>query len=267
MYIPDEYSYQIETFRDLVLTTQNYSEAPGAVRADFLFSDIKGDLSDIIKENPLFKITRFMSSVLLFHISKFYFNLRVKHRDRVPKKGSFIVASNHTSLLDFPLICISLPPHAMRGAAVPAAKDYFFRNPFTSLLVQVMFRAFPLERYGNFFEGLKVCAKVIRSEKPLILFPEGTRSVKGTLQPFRPGIGLLAFELNVPILPVYIKGAYEALPKGALFPVPQPVEIRFGTPIIPQDYEKFKDKIPNYKIYQKIVEELRKQVVALMKEE
>lgn len=267
VYIPEEYSYQIETFRDLVLTTQKYSEAPGAVRADFLFSDTKGDLSDIIKENPLLKITRFISSVLLFLISKFYFNLRVKHRDKVPKKGSFIVASNHTSLLDFPLIYISLPPHAMRDTVVPAAKDYFFRNPFTSLLIHTAFNAFPLERYGNFFEGLKICAKVIQSEKPLILFPEGTRSIKGALQPFKSGIGLLSFELNVPVLPVYIRGAYEALPKGAMFPVPRPIEVRFGNPIIPQDYKKFKDKIPNYKIYQKIIEELRKRVVALMKEE
>lgn len=78
---------------------------------------------------------------------------------------------------------------------------------------------------------------------------------------------MLSFELNVPVLPVYIRGAYEALPKGAMFPVPRPIEVRFGNPIIPQDYKKFKDKIPNYKIYQKIIEELRKRVVALMKEE
>ena len=158
-------------------------------------------------------------------------------------------------------------PHAMRDMVVPAAQDYFFRNPFTSLLIRTAFNVFPLERYGNFFEGLKICAKVIQAETPLILLPEGTRSAEGALQPFKPGIGLLAFELNVPILPVYIRGAYEALPKGTLFPVPRHIEVRFGNPIIPQDYKKFKDKIPNYKIYQKIIEELRKRVVALMKEE
>jgi len=266
VYIPEEYSYQIEIFRDLVSTTQKYSEAPGVAHADLLFSGTKGDVSDIIKENLLFKMTRFFTSIILFHIAKFYFNLKIKHRDRVPKKGSFIIAANHTSLLDFPLIYISLPPHTMKDMTAPAAKDYFFKNPFISLIIQAAFAAFPLERYGNFFEGLKVCAKVIKSGKPLVLFPEGTRSVKGKLQSFKPGIGLLAFELDVSILPVYIKGAYKALPKGGSFPNPQPVKILFGNPIIPQDYKKFKDKIPNYKIYQKIVEEIRKRIVVLMKE-
>ena len=72
--------------------------------------------------------------------------------------------------------------------------------------------------------------------------------------------------MDVPILPVYIKGAYEALPKGALLPVPRSVEIRFSNPIMPQDYRELKGKIPNYEIYQRITEKLRKQIVELMKE-
>ena len=265
VYIPEEYSYKIETFGELVSTTRSHSESPEAVRTDFLFSD--AELSHVIKENPLFRITRFISSVLFLCISKLYFGLEVKHRDRVPKSGSFIIAPNHTSLLDFPLTYISLPRHTMRDTAVPAAKDYFFRNPFVSLLVQAAFRAFPLERYDNFFEGLKSCAKVIQSGKPLILFPEGTRSAAGTLQPFKPGIGLLALELDVPILPVYIKGAYEALPKGALFPASRPVEIRFGNPIIPENFRKLDDETSNYEMYQRIIEQLRKRILTLMKEE
>ncbi|MCP4458670.1 MAG: 1-acyl-sn-glycerol-3-phosphate acyltransferase, partial [Cytophagales bacterium] len=80
------------------------------------------------------------------------------------------------------------------------------------------------------------------------LMGQGTRSPNGNLMKFKPGIGMLSFELDVPVLPVFIKGAFEALPKGARFPRPKSIEIHFGNPIYPCKYQEFKDKIPNYDI-------------------
>ncbi len=265
IYIPEERSYEIETFKDLVEIARRYTEAPGVLRQDILLSEGKGDISDLLKENPFLRVTRSFVSLLLFYFSRLYFRLRVKGRENIPEEASFIIASNHTSLLDFPLIYTSLPRERTREIAAPAAKDYFFRSPLKGLLVQLAFNAFPLERFGNFFEGLKACARVLKRGKPLVLFPEGTRSIKGTLQPFKLGIGLLAYELGVPILPAYIKGAYESFPKGSRFPNPGRVEVRFGKPLRIEEYKKLEGKVKNYEIYKRITEELRNRVLGLIR--
>jgi 1-acyl-sn-glycerol-3-phosphate acyltransferase len=69
---------------------------------------------------------------------------------------------------------------------------------------------------------------VLEGGKSLLIFPEGTRSVTGRLLPFKPGIGILALELDYPVLPVFVGGTYESLPKGHRVPRPSRVEVRFG---------------------------------------
>lgn len=264
IYIPEEQAYEIENFKNLVDIIKMFIEAPGTLKQNFIRSEIRGDLSDLLKESRLLKCTRLLTAVLLFCFTRIYFKLRVKGKENIPPESSFIIASNHTSLLDFPLIYTSLPRKKTRDIAAPAAKDYFFKSPLKELLVRMAFNAFPLERFGNFFEGLKACARVISTGKPLVLFPEGTRSLRGTLQPFKLGIGLLAFELNVPILPTFIKGVYEVFPKGKIFPKSRPIEVIFGKSMRLENYKKLEGKITNYEIYKMITEELRKRILELM---
>ncbi|MFM7423427.1 MAG: lysophospholipid acyltransferase family protein, partial [Elainella sp.] len=66
---------------------------------------------------------------------------------------------------------------------------------------------------------------------PILIFPEGTRSQTGELQEFQPGLGLLALQLQVPIVPVYLEGTYQALPKGQLLPQRHPIQVSFGQPL------------------------------------
>jgi long-chain acyl-CoA synthetase len=126
------------------------------------------------------------------------------------------------------------------------------------------FNMFPMKRYGNYYDGLKICAQKLREGRPLIVFPEGTRSVSGELQKFKPGIGLLAFDLNVPLIPMYIKGAYKALPKGSAIPRPGKIQVIVGEPIHALKFKNSLPNEPNYLVYRKITEEARNTIESLI---
>jgi long-chain acyl-CoA synthetase len=80
---------------------------------------------------------------------------------------------------------------------------------------------------------------VLRRGKILLAFPEGSRSRDGGIKEFKKGVGIIAKELNIPIVPVAISGTYEMLPSGKLFPKPSHVRVSFGKPIYPggADYD------------------------------
>ena len=77
---------------------------------------------------------------------------------------------------------------------------------------------------------LQTSAAVLRQGKVLLIFPEGERSIDGGLLEFRKGVGILACELTVPVVPAWIEGTYQVLPVGARWPRPHPVSLRFGKP-------------------------------------
>ena len=91
----------------------------------------------------------------------------------------------------------------------------------------------PLDRTDNFLQGVRIAQEALSNGYALLIYPEGTRSITGELQEFRSGLGLLSYEAQVPIIPVYIKGSYQALPKGQNFPRPSSISVSFGSPIRP----------------------------------
>ena len=129
------------------------------------------------------------------------------------------------------------------------------------------FNMIPIKRYGDYYDGLRTCSGILNSGNSLIVFPEGTRSIRGNLQPFKPGIGLLSYEMDVPIIPVYIKGAYKALPKGSWVPKPGTIEIRIGNSIHPEAFKKQSGKEPKYMIYQNITSEIRTNIEELIQKD
>jgi len=102
--------------------------------------------------------------------------------------------------------------------------------------------------------------------RPLLIFPEGTRSLSGQLQPFKLGIGLLAFELDVPIVPVHISGTYQALPKGKHRPGRHPIRLLFGEPLEMDSFRARADGLSSYEVYREIAEALRRDIERLTAE-
>jgi 1-acyl-sn-glycerol-3-phosphate acyltransferase len=96
--------------------------------------------------------------------------------------------------------------------------------------------SYPIERDSADRAAIRAGLRFLSRGEPLILFPEGTRSLDGRLQPIRGGIGLLAAKSGVPIVPLYISGAHRLLPKGKLLPRPGRILVLIGAPFYPENY-------------------------------
>lgn len=159
-----------------------------------------------------------------------YLALEVEGREHLPVAGAYILAANHQSHLDAGAVLTAIGPGARRLHVV-AAQDYFFDKAWKGAFFTELLNAIPFDRHGDFTEGLAACRVALGSGNPLLIFPEGTRSVDGRLQPFKAGLGMLALEMGVPIVPARIDGTHAVLPKGARIPRRHPIRVAFGAPL------------------------------------
>ena len=161
--------------------------------------------------------------------------MRVAHRlkssdaQQLPDQPGFIIVANHASHLDTLAIAATLP-WRWNGHVFPvAAGDTFFDTPKTARFAALCLNALPLWRRRAAGHALKELRQRLEQRQDvLILFPEGTRSRKGALGRFKPGIGRLVAGTAVPVVPAFIEGAHEAFPPHRKWPRPHPIRIRFG---------------------------------------
>jgi long-chain acyl-CoA synthetase len=147
-------------------------------------------------------------------------------------RGPALVCPNHTSHLDAPVVRFALPRDLRDRTAIAAAADYFFAGGLLGPIVALGTGAFPFGRVRQVRAALDRVAELLADGWLVIVFPEGTRSPTGELQPFLSGIGLLAVECAVPMVPVHIEGAHRILPKGTTLPRRRGrVRVRFGPPL------------------------------------
>jgi long-chain acyl-CoA synthetase len=99
-----------------------------------------------------------------------------------------------------------------------AAKDYFFEDPIRKAYFENFTNLVPMERHGSLRESLRLAGEVIREGNILLIFPEGTRSDTGVMIDFKPSLGYLAMANKCGILPMYLAGTYDAMPKGDFLP-------------------------------------------------
>jgi 1-acyl-sn-glycerol-3-phosphate acyltransferase len=152
--------------------------------------------------------------------------------DNLPKRGGFLLAANHASFLDPPMIGC----HLSRQIAYFARKTLWKGGISTWWLDSV--GTIPVDRDGGQdVSAIKRVLKALKDDRGLILFPEGTRTVDGNLQPAKPGVGFIAIKTQVPVVPVRIFGSYEALGKGRGLRLGTPVTVVFGKPMPPAAYD------------------------------
>ena len=141
--------------------------------------------------------------------ARVFFRMRVVHPERMIESGPLILAVNHSSFFDPPLAGI-----CSRRAVYFLARKTLLQWPFFGPLFPDM-NVIPVERDGNDMSALREVIKKIKEGNGVVLFPEGTRSKDGNIQPGRAGIGLVIAKTGAPVLPMRIFGAYDAFPKNS----------------------------------------------------
>jgi len=162
-----------------------------------------------------------------------FFRGEIRGLENLPASGSFLIAANHASHLDPPLI----------GSQVPRQMCFFARKTlWTGRMASWWLDTvgtIPVDRDGGQDVGaLKRVLRALADGKVMILFPEGTRSPDGRLQKPKPGVGFIVCKSQVPVVPVRIFGSHEAFGKGAKVPrLGSPVRVVFGKPMLPSAYD------------------------------
>lgn len=164
--------------------------------------------------------------------------LKVVGRENVPLTGPLIIAANHASLLDPPLLGVAAP----RVFAIMAKHELFEQKIAGVRVLDKIIRglgAFPVVREKADRKALRHAMQVLQGGQALALFPEGTRTPDGELGPAEAGLGMIAHSTKAPVIPVYLKGTEQALSKmHKKFRLIHP-EVRFGKPLdLSAEYEQ-----------------------------
>lgn len=153
-------------------------------------------------------------------------------KENIPKEGPFIIAANHVSFLDPPFLgaCIERPLR-------PFARDTLFKGVLKWLLNQLNCIAIKREADSD-VSALKQVFKTLKDGEGILLFPEGTRSANGKLQPPKRGVGMIACKAQVPVIPTRIFGAFEAMGRNSkTIDFNSTLKIVYGKPIAPDAYD------------------------------
>jgi len=259
--LPDSFGSEVFTVKDAVFGIRKLL-TEGAVRSDgqvrLSWSEILGqEPSDDARESVrleagvLGNTAKYALKALVTIIMKLYGGLTARGLENLPVKGPFIIAPNHLSLADAPAILAALPwDIATQTFSLGHVK--FFSGPITSRMGKLA-QVIPVDMDARLYSALQLSAYALRSGKVLLVFPEGSRSRDGGIKEFKKGVGIIAKELNIPLIPVAIQGTYEMMPTGRKFPRPGRVRVSFGRPLYPGDRD-----------YDGIVKTLYEEVVKLM---
>jgi 1-acyl-sn-glycerol-3-phosphate acyltransferase len=189
-----------------------------------------------------------------------YFRWSVFNPERVLQTGGVILASNHASFLDPPLVGSGLHRDINY-----LARESLFRFPGIGALLR-SWNSVPVDRDGGGAAGLKAILERLLAGGAIILFPEGTRTTDGQLQKARSGIGLTVIKSDAVVIPVRVFGTFEAYGKSHKFPRPKKVAVKYGEPM---RFEKLRAEAkdcskPRLKeIYQEVADEIMAAIAKL----
>lgn len=160
------------------------------------------------------------------------FKVRIVGVKNIPKRGAFLLVSNHVSYFDPPLISGVTPRPLYFFARKSLLKNWWF-----GLLHKGM-NIIPVDVNGGDISAVKRAIEALKDDRPLVAFPEGTRSEDGTLQRGKAGVGMIACKAQVPMLPVRVFGTFEALGKQTTKPRwGMPLTVVIGQPLAVSDYD------------------------------
>jgi 1-acyl-sn-glycerol-3-phosphate acyltransferase len=189
-----------------------------------------------------------------------YFRFKAYNPERVPLSGPLILASNHTSYLDPPLV-----GSGIRRDINYLARESLFRFPVVGWVLK-NWHSVPVDREGGGAAGLRAILDRLLAGGAIILFPEGTRSRDGKLQAARSGIGLTVIKSNAPVVPVRVFGTFEAFGRNHKLPRPRQIAVKYGKPMDFADLRREAKTCPKPRlkqIYQQIADQIMSEIQKL----
>jgi 1-acyl-sn-glycerol-3-phosphate acyltransferase len=188
---------------------------------------------DPVKHEVMADMRVYQFSTRLFKLFLLIWHrLRIRHADRIPDQGGVLIASNHASFLDPPVVGVGYrgrPIHFM-------ARNTLWNSKFGSWWMDHV-GCIPVSRGTGDLKALKLTIKALKEGKVVSMFPEGTRTEDGELQGAKGGIGFIIEKSGCVVVPAYIDGTYKAHPKGTKFIKPCKLTISYGNPITQEEFQ------------------------------
>lgn len=192
---------------------------------------------------------------IIIGMSDAFFRGEVAGLEHLPSTGGFIVAANHQSHLDPPLI-----GGQVTRQMCPFARKTLWKPGLAAWWLDAV-GCIPVDRDGGSdVQAMKRVLRALGEGKVLILFPEGTRSPTGELQTPKPGVGFMACRTGVPVVPARVFGSFKAFGRNAPLRLGTPVSVVFGPPVERKDYDDPKD---GKERYQRASERIMRRIAAL----
>jgi len=183
-------------------------------------------------------------------------DLKVSGLEKLPKRGPFIISSNHQSYID-PLVLASvMPPEIFYNLFAVGTSEIFGSGIMRSLARRI--KTVVVDPDANLVPAMRAGAYGLRHGLSLVLYPEGERSIDGTPRIFKKGAAILSIHMQVPIVPVAIEGFYEMWPRSQPFQGFKPLKMTVGDPILPPP-----ESAASEEAYEKLTAELKSRVVAM----
>lgn len=271
--IPDEAAAQCFTVREVVEHLQALRGTPlGAAAAarrpgwgKILTGSAPAEVQAMVEASsrPSASVVTAVTRAICVAVFRTAYRLRVQGLRHVPAHGPVILVSNHCSYFDAFLLAASLPLRICQQIFYMGF-EWFFRHPILAWWGRGV-RVIPVDMDTYLMRALQASALVLKQGKGLCVFPEGERSVDGRVRPFRKGVGILARELKVPVLPAHISGAFESWPRGQSLPKIHRIRVRFG-PVVTSEELLAGEGPRGGDEYETIVMRLRERVIALGRE-
>lgn len=257
---------EIYTVRDLVdAVLQSAAKRPSESHARPAFAGWKAilaedpepaDVISLARPQPISNAFWYMVSRLTQVIAFDRFRLQVYGIEKLPKSGPYILCSNHQSYLD-PLILSSILPSEVFDKVFAVGTSEIFGKGLMLKLAGSL-RVVVVDPDANLVPAMRAGAFGLRQGRPLILYPEGERSIDGTPRIFKKGAAILSIHMQAPIVPISIDGFYEAWPRNKSFQGFAPLKISFGDPIIPPP-----ESAASEKAYEDLTAEVKARVVGM----
>jgi len=273
--IPDELLYSMSTVREVIVNLKNLMEEPSAII--YNTESAQKNWGQILKELPpqekmlekvrvrvglLDKLFTLIFGTIFVFILRTFWCLRIKGKEFLPPQGPYLICPNHASYLDGFVVSSSLPFKNLLNTFFLGYSN-ILEHPLVGWAVKAA-RLIPVDPNLNLTQTLQYVSFVLLHKKIVCIFPEGRRSIDENIQEFKKGVAILIKELDIPVIPAYIRGSHRSWPRGSRLPRFYPLEIIFGQPVYLKELTKRETPDTQLDDYEIVAKRLREEVLKLV---